>query len=332
MFWSEISPMRRRALVWPREHGAWGILFVSLVTGAAAGFSSMTSFPRLLWLTLAATAAFSLRTPVENRFPASPLRPRSPAEWRWVNAAIGAYALSCAFAVGMLWRDGALGLVWIPGVAAAGLFALQVVVKRAGRVGRVLGEIAGAFGLAVVALAGWAVAAGRFGPEAYTLWLMNGLFATNQILYVQLRIHETRGSTQPQLSRNRLLFLAGEVLTTMVLVAAWRARLIPGLAVLAFLPILVRGGVWSVRSGAQPLKIHRLGKTELAHAILFGLLVIAGFRLHVPYSGDQGQDAEIERSFARAVTAALREFQVPDITGIVQHGAIAGKSPDSRDV
>ena len=325
--------MRRRALVWPREHGAWGILFVSLVTGAAAGFSSVTSFPRLLWLTLAATAAFSLRTPVENRFPASPLRPRSPAEWRWVNAAIGAYALSCAFAVGMLWREGALGLVWIPGVVAAGLFALQAVLKRAGRAGRVPGEIIGAFGLTAVALAGWAVAAGRYGPEAYALWLMNGLFATNQILYVQLRIHETRDAArQSLLSRGKLLFLAGEVLTIMVLVAAWRARLIPGLAVLAFLPILVRGGVWSVRSDAQPLKIHRLGKTELAHAILFGLLVITGFRLHVPYSGDQAQDAEIERRFASALTAALQAFQVPDITGIVQHGAIAGKSPDSRDV
>lgn len=273
--------MRRRALVWPREHGAWGILFVSLVTGAAAGFSSTTNFPLLLWLTLAVTAAFSLRTPVENSLPGSPFRARSSAEWRWVTAAVVVYALSCAFAVGMLWRDGALGLVWMPGVVAAGLFALQAVVKRAGRVGRVLGEITGAFGLAVAALAGWAVAAGLFGPEALTLWLMNGLFATNQVLYVQLRIHETRDSKQPPLSRGKLLFLAGEILTAMILAAAWRTRLIPGLAVLAFLPILVRGGAWSVRSAAQPLKIHRLGKTELAHAILFGLLLIASFRLHV---------------------------------------------------
>lgn len=281
MFWSEITPMRRRALVRPREHGAWGILFVSLITGAATGFSSITNLSRLLWLTLAVTAAFLLGTPVENSLPGSPFRARSSAEWRWVTAAIVAYTLSCAFAVGMLWRDGALGLVWIPGVVAAGLFALQAVVKRAGRVGRVLGEITGAFGLTVVALAGWAVAAGRLGPEAFMLWLMNGLFATNQVLYVQLRIHETRDSTQPLLSRGKLRFLAGEVLTAMVLVAAWRASLIPGLTLLAFLPILVRGGVWSVRSGAQPLKIHRLGKTELANAILFGLLLIASFRLHV---------------------------------------------------
>lgn len=280
MFWSEISPMRRRAMVWPREHGAWGILFVSLISGAATGFSSMSNLPRLLWLTLAATAAFSLRTPVENRLPASPLHPRTSAEWRWVNAAIVIYALSCIFAVGMLWREGAIALVWIPGVVASGLFALQAVVKRAGRAGRVIGEIIGAFGLAVAALAGWAVAAGRFDREALALWLLNGLFATNQILYVQLRIHETRDSTL--LSRDKLMFLAGEILTVMVLVAAWRGGLMPGLALFAFLPILARGAAWSLRSGVRPLKIHRLGKTELAHAILFGVLLIVGFRLHVP--------------------------------------------------
>ena len=281
-FWNEISPPRRRVLVWPREHGAWGILLVSLITGAAAGFSSMANFPRLLWLTLAATAAFALRTPVENSLPASPFRARSSAEWRWMTAAIVAYALGCALAVGMLYREGALGLIWMPGSVAAGLFASQAVVKPAGRVGRLLGEIIGAFGLAVVALAGWAVAAGRFDPEALTLWLMNGLFATNQILYIQLRIHETRDSRHPLHSVDKLLFVAGETLTALLLVAAWRARLLPGLAVLAFLPILVRGAVWSVRRGAQPLKIHRLGKTELTHAILFGLLVILSFRLHIP--------------------------------------------------
>jgi hypothetical protein len=275
--------MRRRALVWPREHGAWGILLVSLITGAATGFSSISNLPPLLWLTLAATAAFSLRTPVENSLPASPLRPRTSAEWRWVNAAIGVYALTCAIAVAMLWREGALALVWIPGVVAAGLFALQIAVKRAGRAGRVLGEITGAFGLTVAALAGWAVAAGRFDREALSLWLLNGLFATNQILYVQLRIHETRDSAQPLLSGGKLLFLAGEVLTVIVLVAAWRGGLMPGLTLFAFLPILARGAVWSVRSAARPLKIHRLGKTELAHAIIFGLLLIAAFRLHVPW-------------------------------------------------
>lgn len=278
--WREIPAVRRRALAWPREHGAWGILLVSLITGAVAGFSSVANLPGLLWLTVAATATFSLRTPLENSLPASPFRARTPGERRWVIAAMAVYALACALAVVMLWYEGDFGLVWKPALAASGLFVLQGAVKRAGRTGRLVGEIVGAFGLALVALAAWSVGAGRFGFEGVTLWLMNGLFATNQILYVQLRIGEMRGSKGPTYSGGKLLFLVGEVLTAVVLIAAWRARLLPLLALLAFLPILVRGGVWSFRPSAQLVHIHRLGKTELAHAILFGLLVIAGFRLH----------------------------------------------------
>lgn len=279
--WRRISPARRWALVWPREHGAWGILLVSLISGAAAGFSSVSSLPRLLWLTLAATAAFCLRTPLGNSLPASPFRARGSGEQRWVAAAASVYALTFALAVGMLLSDGALDLLWKPALVAAGLFALQALVKRWGRAERMLSEIIAAFGLAVVAAAAWAVAAGRFGSEALALWLMNGLFATNQILYVQFRINEMPRTKSSSHSGAKLLFLAGECLTVVVLIAGWRFGLIPGLALLAFLPILVRGGIWSINPNHPPLQIRRVGKAELAHAILFGVLVIVGFRWFV---------------------------------------------------
>lgn len=281
-FWREIPPVRRWALVWPREHGAWGILLVSLITGAAAGFSSIANLPQLLWLALAATAAFCLRTPLENGFLASPFRARGVAERRWVMAAASGYGLICALAVGMLLGEGGLGLVWKPAVVAAALFGLHAVMKRWGQAGRLLGEMTGAFGLAVVAVAAWAVAAGRFDTEALVLWGMNGLFAANQILYVQLRLRQQRASNRFSRSWFKLLFLAGEGFTAMILLAGWRASLIPGLALLAFLPILVRGAMWSIRRDHRPLRIHRVGKTELAYAIFFGLLVIAGFRLPLP--------------------------------------------------
>ena len=281
-FGGEISPVRRRALVWPREHGAWGILLVSLITGAAAGLSSPTNLPRLLWLALAATAAFSWRTPFENSLPSSPLRPRNCAEWRWVTAAMLVYALTCAFAVGMLIHEGALGLIWKPGVVAAGLFAVQAVIKRFSRASRLLSEIIGTFGLTIPAMAAWAVAAGRFDSQAVVLWLLNGLFATNQILYVQMRIQETRRFQHSLHSWDRVIFLAVEAFTVAVLIAAWRRSLMPGLALVAFLPVFTRGVVWSFRRTRQALQIHRLGKSELAHAILFGLLVIIAFRLFIP--------------------------------------------------
>jgi hypothetical protein len=60
-------PNRRLgSLIAPREHGAWGLLFVPLATGGAIGLlRSSNGFP-LMALTMAALALFWLRTPVEG--------------------------------------------------------------------------------------------------------------------------------------------------------------------------------------------------------------------------------------------------------------------------
>jgi uncharacterized membrane protein affecting hemolysin expression len=50
----------------------------------------------------------------------------------------------------------------------------------------------------------------------------------------------------------------------------------PKLAVLAFIPVLLRGTVWFVR-GRQPLDVHKLGFSELAQALIFGALLCATF-------------------------------------------------------
>lgn len=280
--WREVQPARRRALVWPREHGAWGILLVSLFTGAAAGLSSAQNLPQLCWLTVAVVAAFCLRTPLENSLPASPFRARTAAERRWVMAAGAAYAFCAVFAVWMLARGGALNLLWKPGLAAVGLFALQAAIKRAGRAHRTPGEVVGAFGLALTAVAGWAVATGQMNAQAVSLWILNGLFAAIQIIYVQFRIRAARGGEWLANASSRRRFLAGEAFVFLLLIAGARAGLMPALALAAFMPILLDVAAWSLRAAPRPLEIRRLGRTQLAHSILFGLLLIAAFRL--PFS------------------------------------------------
>jgi len=54
--------------------------------------------------------------------------------------------------------------------------------------------------------------------------------------------------------------------------------LLPGLAALAFLPLLVRGMAWFFEP-QKSLAVRTLGWTELAHSVIFGLVLIAGFRL-----------------------------------------------------
>ena len=64
--------------------------------------------------------------------------------------------------------------------------------------------------------------------------------------------------------------MAGAVL------AAWHTGVFPGLAMLAFVPVMVRGVLWFVR-GRQPFDVHQLGFSELAQALVFGALLCAGF-------------------------------------------------------
>lgn len=170
-------------------------------------------------------------------------------------------------------------LIWMPAAAAFGLFALQAAMKRSGRAWRLPAEIAAAFGMTLAAAAGCSVASQNAGDLAIGVWLLNGLFATNQILYVQFRIRETRDTQDSSSLRRKRIFLVSEALTVLAILAgAWTGWL-PELALIAFLPVLVRGGIWSFRRDQTPLRIYRLGRTELAQAIVFGLILIAVSRI-----------------------------------------------------
>src|SRR5689334_9081337 len=68
---------RVRHLVWPREHGAWGMLFVPLATGAAVGLMHGGSAATLGLLVVAAFSLFCLRTPVESLWGTSAMKART---------------------------------------------------------------------------------------------------------------------------------------------------------------------------------------------------------------------------------------------------------------
>ena len=140
-------------------------------------------------------------------------------------------------------------------------------------------EIFAAFGMTLAAAIGYIVASGKTGELAIGIWLLNGLFATNQILYVQFRIHETRDDRVSSSRQRKRIFLLSEAVTAATVLAGSLTGVLPNLALIAFVPLLVRGALWTFRTSPSPLRIHRLGKTELAQAIIFGLLLIALSRM-----------------------------------------------------
>jgi hypothetical protein len=77
-----VPAVRRKALVIPREHGAWGMLLIPLLCGAAVGFLRGSNFSGFVLLLTASLGLFWLRTPVESLLGSGPMRAQSLAERR----------------------------------------------------------------------------------------------------------------------------------------------------------------------------------------------------------------------------------------------------------
>jgi hypothetical protein len=270
---------RLRSMMVPREHGAWGMLLIPLAIGGAVGLRTTENLLLLLALALTAVALFWLRTPVEALLGTTAMKARSQDERRnlvVVIAALSILALCCLGAI--FWRGRNMALLPICMVVAVA-FGIQAVVKRAGRKGRMPAQIIGSIGLTSTAAAGYCVANGGWAPIAIALWAINFAFAAGQVHYVQVRIHSSRATTRSELLSIGDFFLLGEALLCAVMAGAWYFGLVPGLAALAFAPIVFRGFLLFMRRPG-PLNVHRLGWTELTNAIVFGTLLCAAYRNH----------------------------------------------------
>jgi hypothetical protein len=204
---------------------------------------------------------------------------RTAAERRVAILAVSGYAvlaLSCAAT--LMTRVSPVPLLILGNVAAIG-FAGQLIIRGFRPQDRCLAQLVGSAGLTATAAAGYLVAAHRWSATALLVWAANWLFAANQIHFVQLRIHAANCADRLQKLHRGLHFAFGEVLLLAVLVAAAEVGALPWTACLAYLPLLLRGAAWFVEPPA-PLAIRRLGFTELAHAVAFGVLLVAVLGTH----------------------------------------------------
>jgi hypothetical protein len=269
---------RRRALVVPREHGAWGMLLVPLVTGAAVGLLAGGRVAPVLLLTTAVLALFWLRTPVESWLGTGAVRVQTLEERRHVRnvllplATIAGVSLSALF-----WQGKNRELIWL-GMIAGVAFAAQMFLKKMGRPMRMAAEVVGALALTSTAPAAYCVATGRLDRRAWALWLVNWLFAADQVHFVWLRIRRARAAGFSEKFSAGWSFLGGQILLGGMLALACHFRWLPELTLIAFAPVLFRGFVWFAKR-PQPIVVRRLGWTELAHAVAFGVLLTASFWL-----------------------------------------------------
>jgi hypothetical protein len=164
---------RRRALVFPREHGAWAILLVPLVTGASLGLLAGGRAWVLAPLSIAVLTLFLLRTPVESWIGTAPVRARTTAEFQLVRTAAVALSIVSGGALTWLfwgWRNTALLRV---GAASATALILQAIIRQRWRSARMAAQMVGAAGLAAMAPAAYYVTTLDLNGVAWSLWAAN---------------------------------------------------------------------------------------------------------------------------------------------------------------
>ncbi len=270
---------RTRALIVPREHGAWGLLLVPLLVGAATGLSTSQRVLPTLVFVVATLLLFWLRTPVESLIGSGPMAARTREERRAVLLSAGVLIVaSTSCLMGLMWGGRNLGLFPIGAVSAV-CFILQAVLRKLGRSLRMASQVVGTLGLTAAAPAAYYVASGRLDMPAFVLWAANWLFAADQIHFVQLRIHASRARTFREKAFAGKFFLAGQVVLLALLATALLAHVVSPFVVLAFVPALFRGTRWFFQA-PQSLNVKALGWSEMRQGIAFGVLLTFALLMH----------------------------------------------------
>ena len=146
---SNAQTSRMRAMVIPREHGAWGMLLVPLVTGGIVALRGGGNASALTLFLVAALSLFWLRTPVESWLGTSAIKAQTERERKIVLRTIVAIAaLALASVIALLWNgnrtwkvvevaagpDGRIGFAF--GTADGSVIARFTMDSKTGRVTR----------------------------------------------------------------------------------------------------------------------------------------------------------------------------------------------------
>jgi hypothetical protein len=175
----------------------------------------------------------------------------------------------------LFWKGKNRELIWL-GLIAGAVFGAQLILKQMGRSTRVAAEVVGALALTSTAPSAYCVALGRFDTTALALWLLNWLFAADQIHFVWLQIRGARAAGLGEKFRLGWSFMVAQILLIWMVALACHLRWLPEFIWIAFTPVLFRGFVWFAKR-PRPIVVRHLGWTEMAHAAVFGVLLSVSF-------------------------------------------------------
>lgn len=263
-------------LLVPREHGTWGLLLFPLISGTIVGFSvsSNASVKAALWFLLTTLSAFLIYQPLESLLGLSVIKARSRQQQHVAILSVIALAVIATVGVLELFQLHR-GLVLGFGMAALGCFCVRLLLGSS-RPTRVPRQLIGALGLSSAAAGAYYAASGRIDLTGILLWLASWFFAVGQIEYVHLRISAAQVRSRRQKIRLGVAVCFLHLFTIGASLTAAFAGFAPLLLTLAFVPSVIRVGIW-LATPWRPLRVHILGVAELLQGLLFNILLVGAF-------------------------------------------------------
>ena len=261
----------------PKEHGAWAVLYGSLLVGL--GVAGRFTIPVLLLLVGVTACAFAngplalLVRPAAG--PGQIARRRQALLWILVY---GAVAVATLVPLVTVFRMTFL----LPFGMGAMFFVVVRAYQLREREDRTLGgALTGMAGITLAAPAAHAVAAGAAQPVGAMLWGLCFLFFGSGIFYVRMRVQGMLAARQgASASSNPALLpcVLYHAILLAVMPSLALAQVIPWPVLVAFAPAIWRAGAGLRRHEAR-LDLRRLGWSEVALTSAFILLLIGALHL-----------------------------------------------------
>jgi hypothetical protein len=259
----------------PKEHGAWGMLYVPLVI--AVGIAGVVNL-EVLFLTLAVTLLFLSQRPYTQLLTNPTMRQDLALARRHVSW-LAIYWSASAVLVGLLYVQYDLTALsqfaWM-GIPIATAFTFFLKKNRARSVA---GELTGICGLTLTAPLAHYAATGKVQPLGFWLWGLCILYFASSVFYVKAIVAQFL-SLRSKATNGVYGLVCGLYHVCLLILLAGLVVLgkIPGLVLVAFLPVIFRG-LMRLRRPQAKLSFARIGWTEVAYSIVFASVSILAMRL-----------------------------------------------------
>jgi hypothetical protein len=263
----DMRATRLKTVALPAEHGGWALILEPIVLGLLLA----PSFRGVL-IGLAALSCFLTRQPLKLAL-SDQLKGRTLHRTTLTKRFAIIYGITAVVLLAVSFVGGPTD-PFIPLLLASPLVVIQLSFDAFGHSRKLLPEAAGAIGVGSIATA-ITLAAGWPRPEAFALWAIVASRHLPTILYLRKRLSARR---QGQGKLGIALVMIMQLVALMAVIFLVREKLVPALAVVAFLVLTIRAtmGLFSLSTTTSP---KQLGIAEFAFGAFTVLAVTVGYNL-----------------------------------------------------